>query len=214
MTNREYNLKSLRMSRRGMGGKRLCTARASRGGAHGRAWVRVRANSRAVQGSWCAHAAVDHRELLEIDGDGRRTEREFRPRGRGKKILLWENRCLGSSSGTSKSQCTVPESKKTFILNEKVLPVQAIAFLPNFTRKRPNIRMSSGKSVVKARRQVRQLHALAMPAAHTRTSGTALEPTRHEHPGRQRHEWFHAHEASRRASRPFWPMAAPSGQTA
>ena len=74
--------KSLRMSRRGMGGKRLCTARASRGGAHGRAWVRVRANSRAVQGSWCAHAAVDHRELLEIDGDGRRTERVFRPFGR------------------------------------------------------------------------------------------------------------------------------------
>ena len=71
--------KLLRMSRRGMGGKRLCTARASRGGAHGRAWVRVRANSRAVQGSWCAHAAVDHRELLEIDGDGRRTERFFRP---------------------------------------------------------------------------------------------------------------------------------------
>ena len=32
--------KSLRMSRRGMGGKRLCKARASRGGAHGRAWVR------------------------------------------------------------------------------------------------------------------------------------------------------------------------------
>ena len=74
--------KSLRMSRRGMGGKRLCTARASRGGAHGRAWVRVRANSRAVQGSWCAHAAVDQRDLLEIDGDGRRTERVFRPFGR------------------------------------------------------------------------------------------------------------------------------------
>ena len=87
-------------------------------------------------------------------------------------------------------------------------------FLPNPTRKRPNIRMSSGKSVVKARRQVRQLHALAMPAAHTRTSGTALEPTRHEHPGRQRHEWFHAHEASRRASRPFWPLAAPSSKNA
>ena len=69
--------KSLRMSRRGMGGKRLCTARASRGGAHGRAWVRVRASWRAVQGSWCAHAAVDHRDLLEIDGDGRRTERFF-----------------------------------------------------------------------------------------------------------------------------------------
>ena len=64
--------KSLRMSRRGMGGKRLCKARASRGGAHGRAWVRVRASSRAVQGSWCAHAAVDHRDLLEIDG-GRKT---------------------------------------------------------------------------------------------------------------------------------------------
>ena len=64
--------KSLRMSRRGMGGKRLCTARASRGGAHGRAWVRVRASSRAVQGSWCAHAAVDHRDVLEIDG-GRKT---------------------------------------------------------------------------------------------------------------------------------------------
>ena len=65
-----------------MSGKRLCTARASRGGAHGRAWVRVRANSRAVQGSWCAYAAVDHRDLLEIDGDGRRTERLFRPFGR------------------------------------------------------------------------------------------------------------------------------------
>ena len=61
---------------------RPCIARASRGGAHGRAWVRVRANCPAVQGSWCAHAAVDHRELLEIDGDGRRTERFFRPFGR------------------------------------------------------------------------------------------------------------------------------------
>ena len=79
--------KSLRMSRRGMSGKRLCTARASRGGAHGRAWVRVRANSRAVQGSWCAHAAVDHRDLLEIDGDGRRTERYFRPLWQGSRIF-------------------------------------------------------------------------------------------------------------------------------
>ena len=79
--------KSLRMSRRGMGGKRLCKARASRGGAHGRAWVRVRANSRAVQGSWCAHAAVDHRELLEIDGDGRRTERFFRPLWQGSRVF-------------------------------------------------------------------------------------------------------------------------------
>ena len=79
--------KSLRMSRRGMGGKRLCKARASRGGAHGRAWVRVRANCRAVQGSWCAHAAVDHRDLLEIDGDGRRTERFFRPYRPGTRVL-------------------------------------------------------------------------------------------------------------------------------
>ena len=79
--------KSLRMSRRGMSGKRLCTARASRGGAHGRAWVRVRGNSRAVQGSWCAHAAVDHRELLEIDGDGRRTERFFRPFRPGTRVV-------------------------------------------------------------------------------------------------------------------------------
>ena len=36
-------------------------------------------------------------------------------------LIFWENRCLGSSSGTSKSPETVPESKKTFILNEKVL---------------------------------------------------------------------------------------------
>ena len=79
--------KSLRMSRRGMGGKRLCKARASRGGAHGRAWVRVRASSRAVQGSWCAHAAVDHRDVLEIDGDGRRTERFFRPFRPGTRVL-------------------------------------------------------------------------------------------------------------------------------
>ena len=103
--------KSLRMSRRGMSGKRLCTARASRGGAHGRAWVRVRANCRAVQGSLCAHAAVDHRDLLEIDGDGRRTERFFRPFGFGREtksdflnLLFWETRCLGSSSRTSNSQ--------------------------------------------------------------------------------------------------------------
>ena len=53
-------------------------------------------------------------------------------------------------------------------------------------------------------------HSPCPAAAHTRTSGTALKPTRHEHPGRQREEWFHAHEASRRASRPFWPLAAPS----
>ena len=48
--------------------------------------------------------------------------------------------------------------------------------------------MSSVKPVVKARRQVRQLRTLPTPAAHTRTSGTALEPTRHEHPGWQREE--------------------------
>ena len=47
---------------------RPCQARAGRGSAHGRAWVRVRANCRAVQGSWCAHAAVDHRELVENRG--------------------------------------------------------------------------------------------------------------------------------------------------
>ena len=74
--------------------------------------------------------------------------------------------------------------------------------------------MASDKSIVKARRQVGQLRTLPMPAAHTRTSGTALEPTRYEYPGRQRDEWFHAHEASRRASRPFWPKAAPSGKNA
>ena len=31
-----------------------------------------------------------------------------------------------------------------------------------------------------------QPRTLPMPAAHTRTSGTALDPTRYEHPGRQR----------------------------
>ena len=45
-------------------------------------------------------------------------------------LIFWENRCLGSSSGTSKSPETVPESKKTFILNEKVLPVQARDAVP------------------------------------------------------------------------------------
>ena len=33
---------------------------------------------------------------------------------------------------------------------------------------------------------------------------TALEPTRHEHPGRQRDDGYYAHETSRRASRPFF----------
>ena len=56
----------------------------------------------------------------------------------------------------------------------------------------------SDKSVVKARRQVRLLRTLPTPAAHTRTSGTALELTRYEHPGRQHEVWYHAHEASRR----------------
>ena len=85
---------------------------------------------------------------------------------------------------------------------------------PNFLRKRPFFSMSSVKPVVKARRQVRQLRTLPTPAAHTRTSGTALEPTRHEHPGWQREEWFPAHEASQRPSRPSWPMAAPTGKNA
>ena len=51
--------------------------------------------------------------------------------------------------------------------------------------------MSSDTSVVKARRLVRLvrlLRTLPTPAVHTRTSGTALEPTRlrtrYEHPGR------------------------------
>ena len=73
--------------------------------------------------------------------------------------------------------------------------------------------MSSDKSVAKARRAVRLLHTLPKPAAHTRTSGTALEHTLHEHPGRQHAVWYHAREASRRTSRPFWPLAAPSDKT-
>ena len=119
--------KSLRMSRRGMGGKRLCTARASRGGAHGRAWVRVRASSRAVQGSGARMQPSTIAKLLEIDG-GRKTHGTLFSVGISEFFILifWENRCLGSSSGTSKSPETVPESKKTFILNEKVLPDQAI----------------------------------------------------------------------------------------
>jgi hypothetical protein len=88
------------------------------------------------------------------------------------------------------------------------------AIRPNPRRKRTFFSMSSVKPVVKARRQVRQLRTLPTPVAHTRTSGTALEPTRHEHPGWQREEWFPAHETSQRACRPSWPMAAPSGKNA
>ena len=49
--------------------------------------------------------------------------------------------------------------------------------------------MSSDKTVTKARRAVRLLLTLPTPAAHTHTSGTALEHTLREHPGRQHTVW-------------------------
>ena len=73
--------------------------------------------------------------------------------------------------------------------------------------------MSSNKSVAKARRAVRLLPTHPTPAAHTHTSGTALEHTLREHPGRQHAVWYYAREASRRTSRPVWPLAAPSDKT-
>ena len=73
--------------------------------------------------------------------------------------------------------------------------------------------MSSDKTVAKARRAVRLLPTLPTPAAHTHTSGTALEHTLREHPGRQHAVWYYAREASRRTSRPVWPLAAPSDKT-
>ena len=45
--------------------------------------------------------------------------------------------------------------------------------------------MSSDKTVSKARRAVRLLPTHPTPAAHTHASGTALEHTLREHPGRQ-----------------------------
>ena len=54
---------------------------------------------------------------------------------------------------------------------------------------------------------------LPTPAAHTHTSGTALEHTLHEHTRSQHAVWYYAREASRRTSRPVWPLAAPSDKT-
>ena len=73
--------------------------------------------------------------------------------------------------------------------------------------------MSSDKTVAKARRAVRLLPTLPTPAAHTHTSGTALEHTLREHLGRQHAVWYYAREASRRTFRPVWPLAAPSDKT-
>ena len=111
---------------------RPCIARASRGGAHGRAWVRGRANSRAVQGSWCARMQPSTiATSLKSTGTEDARNALFGPFvWQGTRVfqffIFWENRCLGSSSGTSKSQCTVLSSKKSFILKVKFLPVQAI----------------------------------------------------------------------------------------
>ena len=47
---------------------RPCTGRARRGGAHGRAQVRTRVNPRARQRVRRRHAALGHRDALEIEG--------------------------------------------------------------------------------------------------------------------------------------------------
>ena len=76
----------------------------ARGCACGRTVGRCRARGARMQPSTIA-------KLLEIDGDGRRTERFFRPLAGNSVffiLIFWENRCLGSSSGTSKSPETVP----------------------------------------------------------------------------------------------------------
>ena len=57
----------------------------------------------------------------------------------------------------------------------------------NTVKKTP---MLSRKTVAKARRAVRLLRTLPTPAAHTHTSGTALEHTLREHPGRQHAVWY------------------------